>query len=249
LLPAFGSEYALRPEWNWAQRLYVAAFGVVDLPMRIRANEVMRELRKWPCTRVLDLGTGTGAFAFYLTRDPRCEVVATDVDANRIDTVKSIASRLHRTGLSALRGGDDVLRVLPANAFSTVLAIEVLQYFPDPERTLHELCGRLRPGGVLIAHVPLRKALWKYEHTLFTDDLLRTLCRKAGFEEPEIRPTVGRKSLFLSRAFARCAKVFPLLAVAYPLLLLLATVTPLTAPTGQSRLVIARKPGSRSAEE
>jgi SAM-dependent methyltransferase len=246
-LRAFGSEYAHRPDWGRLQKVFIALFGVVDLPMRIRAREVLCELRKMPCDRVLDVGTGTGAFSFYLTRDPGCQVVAMDIDAKRIETVRAIAKRLRRPGLSTMCGDDEALARLPSNNFSVVLAVEVLQYFPDLKGVFRECHARLRPGGALVAHIPIRKKLWRYEHTLFNDALLQTLCIEAGFEAPVTRQTVGWFSLLLSRIFSKCASRPALLVLAYPLLLLAALATPAFTHRGQSRVVVARKPVRLSA--
>ena len=209
-MKAFGCEYAYRPDWGRLQRVFIRVFGIVDLPTRIRARAVLWALRRISCDHVLDVRTGTGVYAFYVMRDPGCRVVALDIDAHRIEIVRYIAGQLDSQGLSTLCGDDEVLATLPPAGFSVVLAVEVLQYFPDLRRTLRELHERLSPGGVLIAHVPVRQALWRYERTLFNDTVLPGLFVEAGFEPPEIRQTFGRVALgavqgFLPVRAAACA--------------------------------------------
>jgi SAM-dependent methyltransferase len=240
-LRAFGNEYACRPTWGRLQRAFIALFGVVDLPTRIRARAILWALKRSCCDRVLDIGTGTGVYAFYVTRDPGCEAVALDIDANRIEVIRYIADRLERQKLSTVCGDEQVLTTLPAD-FSVLLVVEVLQYFPDLKRTLRELQERLRPDGVLIAHVPVRAALWPYEHSLLNDAALRKLCVDAGFEMPEIRHTFGRIARALCAVFSWCVPRQGLLAIVYPLLLLATAVTPRFTQDGAFRLVIARKP-------
>ena len=241
-MKAFGYEYAYRPDWGRLQRVFIEVFGVVDLPTRIRARAVLWALRRISCDRVLDIGTGTGVYAFYVTRDPKCQAVALDIDANRIEIVSYIACRLERQGLSTVCGEDKALATLPATSFSVVLAVEVLQYFPDLQQTLRELRDRLRPGGFLIAHGPVREALWPYEHSLFDDAVLEKLFVEAGFEPPKIRKTFGRIALALCAAFSGCVRRPVLLAVVYPLLLMAITLTPRFSKNGEYRLVIARNP-------
>ena len=103
VLKAFGYEYAYRPDWGCLQRLFIGVFGVVDLPTRIRARAVLWALRRISCDRVLDIGTGTGVYAFYVTRNPSCQAVALDIDANRIETV-----RIHRRSIGAPRAKNGV---------------------------------------------------------------------------------------------------------------------------------------------
>jgi SAM-dependent methyltransferase len=240
-LRAFGNEYAYRPTWGRLQRAFIGLFGVVDLPTRIRARVILWALKRSCCDRVLDIGTGTGMYAFYVTRNPGCEALALDIDANRIEIIRYIADRLERQGLSAVCGDEQVLATLPTD-FSVVLAVEVLQYFPDLKRTLRELQKRLRSGGTLIAHVPVRDVLWPYEHSLLNDAVLEKLCRDAGFEMPEIRQTFGRIAQALCAVFSWCVPRQGLLAIVYPLLLLANALTPRFTQDGAFRLLIARKP-------
>jgi SAM-dependent methyltransferase len=240
-LKAFGYEYAYRPTWRRLQRVFIGIFGVVDLPTRIRARAVLWALRRNSCDRVLDIGTGTGVYAFYVTRDPGCEAVALDIDANRIEIVRYIADQLGRHRLLALCGDHRVLSSLPEADFSVVLAVEVLQYFPDLPRALRELHERLRPGGVLIAHVPVRKALSPFEFNLFDDVSLKKMFAEAGFDRSEIRQTFGRVVSALCGIFSWCVSRPALMGTVYPLLLLATAFTPRFAENGTGRLVIATK--------
>lgn len=237
----FGYEHAFRAGWTPLQRAYIWLFGIVDLPTRIRARAVSSALNRLAWDSMLDVGAGTGAYAYYASREPSRRVVAFDIDAQRVETIKCVARRLGRDSLSAVCGDEKSLAALPREQFAVVLAVEVLQYFPDLHGTLRVLHERLRPGGMLVAHVPIRTALWPYEYTLFDDD---SLCRHfiaAGFELPEIRQTFGRVALALCAVFTWCAPRPALLAIVYPLLLLAIALTPAIVEIGAYRLVIARK--------
>ena len=240
-MKAFGCEYGYRSDLGRWRRMFVRVFGVVDLHSRIRARAVLWALQDICSDRVLDIGTGTGVYPFYLTRDTKSRVLALDIDASRIAMVRYIADRLSRHNLSTVCDDEHALATMPAEEFSVVLAVEVLQYFPHLSRTLRDLQERLRSGGVLIAHVPVREALLPYEHTLFNDAMLSKLFLEAGFDPPEIRQTCGRFSQALCAVFAWCAPRHVLLAVLYPLLLLATVLTPRFTQNGGYRLVIARK--------
>lgn len=238
----FGYEHAFRAGWGALQRAYIWLFGIVDLPTRIRARAVCSALNRLAWDSMLDVGAGTGTYAYYASREPSRRVVAFDIDARRVETIKCVARRLGRDSLSAVCGDEKNLAALPREECAVVLAVEVLQYFPDLHGTLRVLQERLHPGGTLVAHVPTRTALWPHEYTLFDDDSLRRHFIAAGFESPEIRQTFGRLSLALCAAFNWCAPRPALLAFVYPLLLLAAAVTPAVVNSGEHRLVVARKP-------
>ncbi|MBE0622160.1 MAG: class I SAM-dependent methyltransferase [Burkholderiales bacterium] len=238
---SFGNEYAFRSGWSRLQHAYIRLFGVVDLPTRIRARAVFSALNRLNCDSILDVGAGTGVYAYCASRDPSRRVFALDIDAERIEAIKRISRRLGRSNLSASCGDETTLDALPNEGFAVVLAVEVLQYFPDPSRTLRSLHARLIPGGTIIAHVPIRTALWPHEHTVFDDELLHNHFLAAGFEPPDILHTFGRASRALCRAYTWCASRPALLAAIYPLLLLAIALTPNTFENGECRLIVARK--------
>jgi SAM-dependent methyltransferase len=238
---AFGYEGAYRRDRGGVQRLYTWLFGAIDLPTRIRSRAVTGSLRGTSCDSVLDVGAGTGAYAFYLTRIAACRVTAFDIDARRIEIIRDIAQRLNRHGLSTLCGGEPILETLPKSGFGVVLAIEVLQYLPEVPQYLRWLYRALRRDGILIAHVPIRQKLQPYELYLFDDIRLRGLFAEAGFERVEIRQTFGRAERILCAAFSWCVARRALLAVLYPLMLAVIALRPRFTGSGSYRMVIAHK--------
>jgi SAM-dependent methyltransferase len=241
-LKAFGSEYALDRRWGRFQRRYIQVFGIVDLPTRIRARAVSRVLQEYPCKHFLDYGAGTGVYSFFLTRDPSCVGHAIDVDAERINSINRQALQLGRTSLNAVQANEDALRELPTSTFSTVLAIEVLMCVTDPAKVLTDLKERLQPGGIIIAHVPVRTSARPYERTLFTDTKLLELFEFAGFSEIVIRQTFGPGAVALCDVFAALTRNPLILAFLYPWLLVGAALTRRFVQKGNSRLIFARRP-------
>lgn len=237
----FGSEYAYRAGWSRLQRLYITIFGIVDLPTRIRARAVRWALQSVNSEHILDVGTGTGVYALYATRNPLCHVLALDVDVARLEQINHVGHQLNRNGLSTMCGNETVLPSLPKSVFSVVLTIEVLQYFSDLPKTLRDLRDRLCQDGVLIAHVPIRKELWPYECTQFSDSQLESVFISAGFDSPVIHHTFNQVSLFLCKIFTRCVPMPFLLSMVYPILLLAINLTPRFTKSGHYRLVVARK--------
>jgi SAM-dependent methyltransferase len=112
--------------------------------------------------RVLELGCGAGRFLRAVQRArPALEVCGADVSVRALARAAELAP------------GTDLRRVagpsapLPARdrEFDAVLALDVLEHVPDPERFLAEIARVLAPGGVFHLHVPCEGdplSLWRW---------------------------------------------------------------------------------------
>jgi ubiquinone/menaquinone biosynthesis C-methylase UbiE len=239
----FGREYAHRPGWSPLEQLYIRTFGAVDLPTRIRAAAVLGALTGERTDRVLDFGTGTGVYALFLSRDPERSVVAMDVDPDRIRDLARIGQALGRTRLETVAGSVPALSSLPSSSLSAVLAVEVLVYLPDLDAALSEMHRLLEPGGLLVAHVPVRERMLAHEQRLLDDEKIREALARAGFTDAQLRPTFHAAATALCSAYERLSAHRVLLALAYPLLLLASRALPPFGRSGGHRLVVARKQG------
>ena len=140
-------------------------------------------------TRVLDVGTGTGAFAAaYLD----------SVDSARAPahlTLLDPALRMLKEAESRLSGYGICLRKVDASAggsnldgqeFDVVLCARVLEHLEDPDRVLLWMRERLRRGGTLFLvasrpHWCTALLRWQWGHRAFRPgDMLDRLAR-AGF--------------------------------------------------------------------
>lgn len=71
------------------------------------------------------------------------------------------------------------------NGIASVAAlVEVLEHLPDPARAMAECYRVLQPGGMVIITTPQYWHVHKHpgDYYRFTDDGLRMLCRRVGFE-------------------------------------------------------------------
>jgi Methyltransferase domain. len=244
----FGSEYSLRTDWTALQSMYIKLFGVVDLPTRIRARAVTHVLKDYASDTLLDIGAGTGVYSFFYTRKTQCRCTAIDIDLNRIRSIQREVSILGRTNLEAICSNEEGLTSLPSEAFSVVLAIEVLQYFSNLPRTFTNIFNLIKPGGILVAHIPIRDSLWPYEHNLFDQVTLKSILTEAGFEHVQVRFTFGLGARFLTAIFSTLVGWPILLAASYPWLLFAAHLTPRFVPNGTFCLVVAHKSPNKVAE-
>lgn len=239
----FGTEYGWRPQWNSLERLYIRIFGVVDLPSRLRARVILNSIRGFPAKNFLDFGSGTGCYSFYLARLPAAKVYSIDIDASRINDCQKIAAQTGQRNITFLTGSDhEKLQNFHSECFDMVLAVEVLQYVPNPTLSLLELYRLLTPGGYFVGHVPVLGYLRQSEQTLFNDRVITELLTQAGFEIKSLIPTFGSFTSQLCQVFDWSTKSGLLVGLFFPFLMLASSFCRVTSPRGNYRMFIVQKP-------
>jgi len=137
--------------------------GPTSVGDRVRFAQVMRaigdlcgpggRLTAPQQVRVLDAGCGEGLYAFALARKRATwQLHAVDVDARVIQACRERRKRERLANLSFERR--DVLALGAARRYDLILAIDLLEHIEDHRAALRSLVEALRPGGVLVAHVP-----------------------------------------------------------------------------------------------
>jgi len=241
----FGAEYGYAPRWSPWERSLIQRLGVFDLPTRMRARLILPYLREAAPRSVLDVGFGCGHWSFWLARDPSCRrIVAVDPDASRVADARHVAAVL---GLESLefRSGHvpDAIADLSPQTLDVVIAIEVLQLVGPLTACVELLWNLLRPGGLLLAHVPSLGYMRPYDqHRLDVEELER-LCERSGFHVVRLTRTFGPYHRALFSVFGRTASRSRAAAAAvFPLLFVLGCLRPIEHPRGDHRLLIARRP-------
>ncbi len=239
----FGAEYGWRPQWNVLQRIYIRTLGVVDLPSRLRARAVLHSIGGLPAKSFLDFGSGTGCYSFYLARQPSARVYCIDRDALRIDDCQKIAIQTGQKNITFKTGsGHQGLQNFGSECLDLALAVEVLQYVPDPAHSLLELYRVLTPGGHLVGHVPVLGYLRESEQTLFDDGVIEELLTQAGFEIKSLIPTFGGFIRQLCEVFEWLSKSRLMVGLFFPFLMLASSFCRVASPNGDYRMFIAQKP-------
>jgi SAM-dependent methyltransferase len=134
--------------------------GVRNLPpaRRLRFQLALRSLKRIDGNgpvQVLDAGAGEGILARAIARQhPSWTVIAADV---REDALQRGRREADREGVLNVRfERHDLTSPFSERAFDVVLAMECLEEIRDDEAAVASLASALRPGGLLLVHVPER---------------------------------------------------------------------------------------------
>jgi ubiquinone/menaquinone biosynthesis C-methylase UbiE len=111
-------------------------------------GRLLELVRPAPGSRLLDVGTGTGAVALQAEAwvGPEGKVTGSDLATAMISLAEQAATEQGITGISFSRMDAEKLD-LPVASFDTVTCAFSLFQFPDMGRALAEMWRVLRPGG------------------------------------------------------------------------------------------------------
>lgn len=128
-----------------------ALAGIVDNPLRRRyMAQVLDRVGIQPGERVLELGTGPGAFSLEAARraEPGGALVAVDIQAQMIAAVEKKAQEASVTNIEThIASAYDL--PLEDGSVDRAFLVTVLPEIPDRHRALLELHRVLKPGGML----------------------------------------------------------------------------------------------------
>lgn len=166
---------------------------------RLRFELASRAVAQFAAGRaldVLDAGGGDGALAEILARRHRdWRITVGDLDSGRLELGRlRVGAAAANVGFTRL----DLTGDLGEAVYDVVLAIECLEEIPDDSAALAAMARALRPGGLLVVHVPERDwrpllpgsaASWRHEvrRGYGAEELARKL-RAAGLQVTAIRP-------------------------------------------------------------
>jgi 2-polyprenyl-3-methyl-5-hydroxy-6-metoxy-1,4-benzoquinol methylase len=131
----------------------------------------------------LEIGPGHGLFAGFAASHPLCRrMTGWDVSPTSLEHTRA---SLVRMGIDrpidlVLR---DVLRAeLSGPEFDVAVISEVLEHLEEPDRALATLFDVLRPGGRILANLPINSPAPDHIYLLRTPAAVEDLVKSAGFE-------------------------------------------------------------------
>jgi SAM-dependent methyltransferase len=137
---------------------------------------------------VLDCACGVGYGSAHLAESTRAEVTGVDIDEAAVNY-----AREHYRGerlsficseATAFQGGP----------YATIVSLETIEHVPNPEAVISHFRSLLRPGGVIVASVPVTpsKDVNPYHLHDFTPATYRALFTSHGLREigslPQVQP-------------------------------------------------------------
>jgi SAM-dependent methyltransferase len=130
---------------------------------------------------ILDVGCGVGGKSVYLALQGAREVVAIDIDDDRITEARSFAKSKSAQNIR-FETGDSCSLDHPDNYFDLILFNDAFEHISDPSKTLEECYRILRPGGRIGLLFPPYNSPWgahlfthiriPWAHLFFQDDVL-----------------------------------------------------------------------------
>jgi SAM-dependent methyltransferase len=155
-------------------------FSASGLVLRLNRRHIAAALRAHGRGRILDLGCGSRPYAALLGQAAR-RVVGLEQDRQR-----------YRGGPPEVWGSGLHLPFRAAS-FDAVLAAQVLEHVPEPERLCAEVARILAPGGHLVLTAPHMWGVHEEPHDYFrfTGYGLAYLARRAGLEVVEVTAMAG----------------------------------------------------------
>jgi SAM-dependent methyltransferase len=168
---------------------------------RLRFELVLRRLTALDADRpvqVLDAGCEDGLLSVRIAaRRPRWRIDAVDLNPAAIERARGWAVEAGVTNVTFRQA--DVTGDLGDASYDVVLAIECLAEIPDADAALVAMSHALRPGGMLLAHVPqrdwrpvLRSGPKQWQNEVrhgFTAAELSACASRAGLNVVAVTPT------------------------------------------------------------
>jgi ubiquinone/menaquinone biosynthesis C-methylase UbiE len=134
-----------------------------------------------PNAIVVDLGCGSGAMLCEVLRvQPGWTGYGLDISAAAINYARRLAA--HKGVAERVQFQTGCLMNLPfaSHSLDVVIASEVVEHLPDPERVFAELSRVLAPGGLLLVTVPAASHTPAHMHALNSEGDLSRLIEQAG---------------------------------------------------------------------
>jgi ubiquinone/menaquinone biosynthesis C-methylase UbiE len=152
--------------------------------------------------RILDVGAGTGRLARTLLPLSPINGLVVNVEPSR--KMLSIGRRITQADHMPWVRAFAVPLPFSSNTFDIVASLEMLEFTPDPQKTLTELVRVLQPGGwLLISNRIGREASWILGRT-YRRETFAAVLEEAGLQDISVYPwqmdydlAWGRKPIYI----------------------------------------------------
>jgi SAM-dependent methyltransferase len=111
-----------------------------------------------------------------------------DISEAAVNYARRLAAHKKIDGRADFRPGDIARLPYPTDSLDLVIASEVIEHLPEPERVMAEVARVLKPGGKLILTMPLESHTPAHFHALSGPEDFHALCAKAALRVSRIEP-------------------------------------------------------------
>jgi ubiquinone/menaquinone biosynthesis C-methylase UbiE len=149
------------------------------------AQPLMERIAPQRQPRVLDVATGSGRLPLALLRYAHFDGQVVGLDASA-KMLRLAVNKLRDEPRTRWLLGDGTRLPFASASFDVVTCLEALEFMPQPEAALRELCRVLRPNGLLL--ITHRRTGQLMPGKIIAPARLRALFEQCGLHEIEIEP-------------------------------------------------------------
>ena len=116
-----------------------------------RSNEILRELKQFGLSQLVEVGAGTGSVCGFLAQN--------GIEITAIEPLKAGAMSIQKKGVQTICGRLEIVN-FPPESIKAYGVFDVLEHIENPIQLLDEMYRTLEPGGYLFVTVPCGQWLW-----------------------------------------------------------------------------------------
>ena len=116
-----------------------------------RSNEILRELKQFGLSQLVEVGAGTGSVCGFLAQN--------GIEITAIEPLKAGAMSIQKKGVQTICGRLEIVN-FPPESIKAYGVFDVLEHIENPNQLLDEMYRTLEPGGYLLVTVPCGQWLW-----------------------------------------------------------------------------------------
>jgi SAM-dependent methyltransferase len=151
-------------------------------------REVVQSIRSERAC-IADLGCGSGVIlSEALLLKPLWTGHGLDISESSIEYARRLAAHKQVAARADFRTGNIASLPYADESLDLIVASEIIEHMPEPEKVVGEIARVLRPGGKLVLTMPIESHTPGHIHTLSSSEDLRSLCEQAGLEVQRLEP-------------------------------------------------------------
>lgn len=198
----------LSPPCDWFENNPWRRPAYVELDFGEQCQLILSAIRRYTHAerlRVLEVGCGPGYLSLELARNG-LDVVGLDLSPGAVDVARRFADQDpwvgERGSLDYVTGDFLEAETLPGASFDAVVFLAALHHFEAQDSVMRQVRRVLRPGGLIVAHEPVRDRVDKGNAAFAV--LLETVLAAGGhfFRSSETPETDGELDAAIDRRYA-----------------------------------------------